>query len=77
MASFLSSFLYWLLSILLMSKRPSSTIFYVFLSIFILFGFYVFGSLIWEARDNENIEETSQKYIQQVPSVSQTIRANL
>ncbi len=42
-----------------MAKRPSNTLFYVFLSLVIIFGLYIAGGLILDARQNESLD-TSQ-----------------
>jgi hypothetical protein len=39
-----------------MGKRPSNTLFYVLLSIIAIFGLYIVGGFILDARQDESIE---------------------
>jgi len=49
----------------LMSKRPSNNLFYILLSLLVLFGLYIFGSLLIEARDDETLEGSIQRTIEE------------
>jgi hypothetical protein len=39
-----------------MGKRPSNTLFYVLISLLVLFGLYILGGLILDARQKDSLE---------------------